>query len=86
MTEAVLGGRARSVPVSSTKSRLGHLIAAAGAVEAAICALAIRDGRIPATRNLRERDPECALDFIPEGPRSARVRVAKNLREREDCP
>jgi 3-oxoacyl-(acyl-carrier-protein) synthase len=74
--EAVLGARARSVPVSSTKSQLGHLIAAAGAVEAAICALAIRNGRIPATMNLRHPDPECDLDFVPLEPRPAELRVA----------
>ncbi len=73
---AVLGSRARSVPVSSTKSQLGHLIAAAGAVEAAICALAIRNGRIPATMNLHHPDPECDLDFVPLEPRSAKLRVA----------
>jgi 3-oxoacyl-(acyl-carrier-protein) synthase len=74
--EAVLGERARSVAVSSTKSQMGHLIAAAGAVEAAICVLSIRDGRLPATMNLRQPDPECALDFVPLAPRTARVRVA----------
>ena len=74
--EAVLGARARKAAVSSTKSQMGHLIAAAGAVEAALCALVIHLGRVPPTANLRERDPECDLDFVPEGPRDAAVRVA----------
>ena len=74
--EAVFGPWARSLPVSSTKSQMGHLIAAAGAVEAAVCVLALRHGRLPATANLRHPDPECALDFIADGPREARARVA----------
>lgn len=51
--------------VSSTKSVMGHLLGGAGAVEAAICALAIRDGRVPPTANLEDQDPECTLDFVP---------------------
>lgn len=72
--KAVFG--TKSVPVSSTKSQMGHLIAAAGAVEGAICVLAIRDGKIPMTANLRQRDPECDLDYVSEGPRNLPVRVA----------
>ena len=49
--------------VSSTKSVMGHLLGGAGAVEAAICALALRDGRVPPTINLEDQDPECPLDF-----------------------
>ncbi len=74
--EAVFGPEARMVPVSSTKSQLGHLIAAAGAVEAAICALTIHHGRAPGTMNLHNPDPECALDFIPNRTRAGAVRVA----------
>jgi 3-oxoacyl-[acyl-carrier-protein] synthase II len=51
--------------VSSTKSVTGHMLGAAGAVEAAFCALAMRDGRVPPTANLENVDPECALDFVP---------------------
>ncbi len=51
--------------VSSTKSVMGHLLGGAGAVEAALCALAIRDGRVPPTANLEDLDPECKLDFVP---------------------
>jgi 3-oxoacyl-[acyl-carrier-protein] synthase II len=74
--EAVLGDRARAVPVSSTKSQMGHLIAAAGAVEAGLCVLAIRNGSLPATMNLLHPDPECDLDFVPNRARTGRVRVA----------
>lgn len=72
----VLGPDAQRVPVTSTKSQTGHLLGAAGAVEAAVCALAIRDGRIPATRNLQTRDPDCDLDYVADGPRQQEVRVA----------
>ena len=51
--------------VSSTKSVMGHLLGGAGAVEAALCALALRDGRVPPTANLDEQDPECLLDCVP---------------------
>jgi len=51
--------------VSSTKSVMGHLLGGAGAVEAALCALALRDGRVPPTANLEEPDPECLLDCVP---------------------
>lgn len=74
--KAVFGARARNLPVSSTKSQIGHLIAAAGAVEGALCALAIRDSVIPATLNRDHPDPECDLDYVTEGPRSRTVDVA----------
>ena len=51
--------------VSSTKSSMGHLLGGAGAVEAALCALAIRDSRVPPTINLEDPDPECPLDYVP---------------------
>jgi 3-oxoacyl-[acyl-carrier-protein] synthase II len=59
--------------VSSTKSAMGHLLGGAGAVEAALCALAIRDGRIPPTINLEDQDPECPLDFVPHEARERKV-------------
>jgi beta-ketoacyl-acyl-carrier-protein synthase II len=73
---AVFGPEAARVSVSSTKSVMGHLIAAAGAVEAAVCALAIHDGLMPVSANLREPDPDCAVNVVREKSREARVRVA----------
>jgi 3-oxoacyl-[acyl-carrier-protein] synthase II len=64
--------------VSSTKSMMGHLLGAAGAVESAICALTIAEGRIPPTINLLEPDPECTLDYVPNTSRERRVRHAMN--------
>ena len=72
---AVFGSHTERVAVSSTKSLMGHLIAGAGAVEAVICALAIHHGMVPVNANLRERDPECALDFVCDAPRRTRVGV-----------
>jgi 3-oxoacyl-[acyl-carrier-protein] synthase II len=60
--------------VSSTKSAMGHLLGGAGAVEAALCALAIRDGRVPPTINLEDQDPECPLDFVPHEARERKVK------------
>ena len=74
--KAVFGARARDLPVSSTKSQIGHLIAAAGAVEGALCVLAIRDSVIPMTRNRNHPDPECDLDYVTDAPRPGRVDVA----------
>jgi len=75
-TRAVFGSEAQRVNVSSTKSTMGHLIAAAGAVEVAVCALAIRHGLLPVNANLVERDPDCDLNFVIGEPRKQRVRVA----------
>lgn len=62
--------------VSSTKSMMGHLLGAAGAVEAAMCLKAIESGIVPPTINLEEPDPECVLDFVPHQARQRRVRHA----------
>jgi 3-oxoacyl-[acyl-carrier-protein] synthase II len=67
---------AYKVPISSTKSMTGHLLGAAGGIELAACALAMRDGIIPPTINLDNPDPECDLDFVPHKAREARIKVA----------
>ncbi len=73
---AVFGSHAGQIGVSSTKSLMGHLIAGAGAVEAAVCALAIHRGVLPVNANLTSPDPECDLDFVRGQPRVQRIRVA----------
>jgi 3-oxoacyl-[acyl-carrier-protein] synthase II len=65
--------QAPKVPVSSVKSMLGHLIAAAGAVELITCVLAIRDNVLPPTINYQTPDPNCPLDYVPNKARKTRV-------------
>jgi 3-oxoacyl-[acyl-carrier-protein] synthase II len=67
---------ADKVAVSSPKSMVGHLIGAAGALSVMVCALAIRDGIIPPTINLKTPDPECDLDYVPNVARPSQVRTA----------
>ena len=62
--KTVFGPRAYEIAVSSTKSMTGHLLGAAGAVEAVLCAQALRDGAVPPTINYREADPACDLDYV----------------------
>jgi 3-oxoacyl-[acyl-carrier-protein] synthase II len=71
-----LGDHAHRVPVSSTKSMTGHMLGAAGAVEAGVCALAVSRGVIPPTINYRNKDDECDLDYVPNEARTADVRLA----------
>ena len=71
-----LGEAAYRVPISSTKSMMGHLIAATGSVEAIVCLLAIRDGAVPPTVNLEHPSPDCDLDYIPLEARELKVDLA----------
>jgi 3-oxoacyl-[acyl-carrier-protein] synthase II len=77
--KAVLGEeRARSVPISSTKSMTGHLLGAAAGIETIACAMAIRDGVVPPTINQETSDPECDLDYVPNEAREIDVNVTLN--------
>jgi 3-oxoacyl-[acyl-carrier-protein] synthase II len=71
-----LGERAYSVPISSTKSMIGHLLGAAGAVEAIATLLCMAHGTIHPTINYETPDPDCDLDYVPNQPRRSQVRVA----------
>jgi 3-oxoacyl-[acyl-carrier-protein] synthase II len=71
-----LGDHAQRVAISSTKSMTGHMLGAAGAVEASVISLAISRGIIPPTINYRTPDPECDLDYVPNEARTAEVRFA----------
>jgi 3-oxoacyl-[acyl-carrier-protein] synthase II len=71
-----LGELAYEVPISSTKSMTGHLLGAAGALEAICCIKTMQDGIIPPTMNLENPDPECDLDYVPNQAREKEVRVA----------
>jgi 3-oxoacyl-[acyl-carrier-protein] synthase II len=74
----IFGGRGEAPPVSSTKSMVGHLIAAAGAVEAIACVRALEEGVIPPTINYEHEDPACDLDYVPNEPRELRLAHAMN--------
>jgi 3-oxoacyl-[acyl-carrier-protein] synthase II len=73
--KTVFGDHARNVPVSSTKSMTGHLLGAAGGVEAVISILALEHGILPPTINLENPDPECDLDYVPNTARKVPVEV-----------
>lgn len=74
--KAALGEHSKKVPISSNKSMIGHLLGAAGGVEAIFTVLTIRDGIIPPTINYDTPDPECALDYVPNIARKAQVNIA----------
>ena len=71
--KTVFGEQMYSIPVSSTKSMTGHMLGAAGAFEAIVCLLAMRDGYLPPTINYENPDPDCDLDYIPNVGRAAKV-------------
>ena len=72
----VFGDHAYRLAVSSTKSVMGHCFGAAGAIEAMMCVLAVRDGVLPPTINYRNPDPACDLDYVPNEAREAEIDVA----------
>ncbi|HHY26682.1 MAG TPA: beta-ketoacyl-ACP synthase II [Desulfitobacterium dehalogenans] len=74
--KAIFGEAAQKVAISSTKSMTGHLLGAAGAIEAIACALTIKNGMIPPTMNYGEPDPDCDLDYVPNTARKKEVQVA----------
>lgn len=73
--KAVFGKLTKTLPVSSTKGQTGHLIAAAGALEALLSVMAIKHARIPKTANLVTPDPDCDLDYVADGPREKSLGV-----------
>jgi 3-oxoacyl-[acyl-carrier-protein] synthase II len=74
--ERLLGDAAAKATMSSTKSSIGHLLGAAGAVEAIFCVLALRDQVAPPTINLETPDPECDLDYVPNVARQMKLEIA----------
>jgi 3-oxoacyl-(acyl-carrier-protein) synthase len=71
--KTVFGEHAYKVPTSSTKSMTGHLLGAAGGLEAVICVKTLQDGILPPTINYENPDPECDLDYVPNVARPAKV-------------
>lgn len=74
----VFGEHAAKIPISSTKSMMGHLIAAAGVTELIVCCLAIGENVLPPTINYENPDPDCDLDYIPNEPRETECKIAVN--------
>lgn len=76
--KAVFKDKAKSIPASSVKSMMGHLIGATGAAELITCVLAIRDNIVPPTMNLNDPDPTLDLDYVPNEPKKMKVNIAVN--------
>ena len=74
----VFGERAAKLAISSTKSMTGHTLGAAGAIESVYTVLAIDRGMMPPTTNQEVPDPQCDLDYVPNTPRPAKIRIALN--------
>ncbi len=74
--KAALGARARSIPISSIKSMIGHCLCASGAIEAVATALTVREGKVPPTIHYEHPDPACDLDYVPNDARDVDVEVA----------
>jgi len=72
----VFGDRAKHIPISATKSMIGHLLGAAGGIEAVLSILAINHGMVPPTINLTHPDPECDLDYVPNKARRVKIQTA----------
>ncbi len=72
----LLGGKENCPPVSSIKGQIGHCLGAAGAIEAVVCLMAMRDGVIPPTINLETPDENCDLDYVSTGARKAEINIA----------
>ncbi len=71
----VFGARAYKIPISSIKSMVGHMLGAAGAVEAIVCCKVLTEGIIPPTINLEHPDPACDLDYVPNVARTSNIRI-----------
>jgi 3-oxoacyl-[acyl-carrier-protein] synthase II len=74
--KTVFGEAAGAIPISATKSMIGHTLGAGGAIEAGVTIMSIRDQRVHGTRNLTVPDPDCDLDYVPEGPRDLPIEYA----------
>ena len=72
----VFQNKAYEIPISSTKSMIGHTLGAAGAIEAAVTAMSIKEQTIHPTINLSDRDPECDLDYVTDGKRKVQIEYA----------
>ena len=75
----MFGDRTRQIPVTSIKSMVGHCLAAAGAIEAAVLALSLASGAIPPTVHYRERDPECDVDIVANEAREQPIRCGLSI-------